>query len=637
MTTTGTRSSGEGRGIASLRDVEAIEARGAPALAPSTYEALRRGAEVDPDAPALSFFPTVEGHRDPESWSYRALVARITQTANLFHRLGARKDTVIALALPNLPETHFAIWGAEAAGIVLPLNPLLESAALGALLEASGAEILVTLAPHRGTDLWTRLQPALAPHTSLEHVVLVTMPGGGAPPPLPDSLPGHVAVHHFGAAIEGEDPSVLASGRVFSPSDTSSWFATGGTTGLPKLATRTHGNEVANAWSISQVIGEGIGPRKVLLCGLPMFHVNAVLVTGLVPFSLGAHVVLATPEGYRAPGLVSRFWEIVEHHRVNLFSGVPTLYALLLQTPIGSHDLSTLDYGLCGAAPMPTEVFRAFEERTGIEILEGYGLTEAACVSSINPPRGERRVGSIGLRVPGQQLKAVLIDEGGTFVRDCAVGEVGIIVVSGPNVFAGYHDPAQNEGLWVDCGDGRRWLNTGDLGRRDAEGYFWLTGRKKELIIRGGHNIDPVAIEEPLHRYPGVEIAVAVGRPDVRAGELPVAYVKPRPGAVLREADILDFLGREIGERAALPRRVHVVNEMPLTAVGKIFKPELRRREAKDALETALREAGVSFRTLDITHDRSRGMVAVLELEGGVSPVPAREVLGRFALPFKMR
>ena len=637
MKTSGTGTTSGARGIASLRDVEAIEAHDAPVLPPSTYEALRRGAAIDPDAPALSFFPTVDRHRDPESWNYRALLARITQTANLFHRLGATKDTVIALALPNLPETHFAIWGAEAAGIVLPLNPLLEAVALGALLEASGAEILVTLAPHPGTELWARLQPALARQTSLKHVVLVTMPGGGAPPPLPASLPGRITVHHFGAAIEGEDPSALASGRVFSPAETSSWFATGGTTGLPKLAMRTHGNEVANAWSVSQVVGDGIGPGKVMLCGLPMFHVNAVLVTGLMPFSRGAHVVLATPEGYRAPGLVSRFWEVVEHHRVNLFSGVPTLYAMLLQTPIGSHDLTTLDYGLCGAAPMPTEVFRAFEERTGIAILEGYGLTEAACVSSINPPRGERRVGSIGLRVPGQQMKSVLVDQRGIFVRDCGVGEVGTIVVSGPNVFAGYHDPAQNEGLWVDCGDGRRWLNTGDLGRRDGEGYFWLTGRKKELIIRGGHNIDPVAIEEPLHRYPGVEIAVAVGRPDVHAGELPVAYVKPKPGAVVREAEILDFLAREIGERAALPRRVHVVNEMPLTAVGKIFKPELRRRETKDALEIALREAGVSFRMLDITHHRSRGMVVVLELEGAASSARAHEVLGRFALPFTIR
>ena len=143
----------ETRGIASERDVEAIEARGAPALPPSTYEMIRRGAAVDPDAPALSFFRTVDDHRRPETWTYRELVARITQTANFFHRVGATRDTVIALALPNLPETQFAIWGGQAAGIVMPLNPMLEPAALGALLDASDATILVTVA-----ELWPRLR-----------------------------------------------------------------------------------------------------------------------------------------------------------------------------------------------------------------------------------------------------------------------------------------------------------------------------------------------------------------------------------------------------------------------------------------------------------------------------------------------
>ena len=287
--------------------------------------------------------------------------------------------------------------------------------------------------------------------------------------------------------------------------------------------------------------------------------------------------------------------EIVAHHRVNSFSAVPTVYASLLQVPVGSNDVRTLDHGLCGAAPMPTEVFRAFEERTGITILEGYGLTEGTCVSSLNPPGGERRVGSIGLRLPGQAMKAVVLDAKGGFVRDCEVDEVGTIVVSGPNVFLGYRDPAQDRELWVDCGDGRRWLNTGDLGRQDAEGYFWLTGRRKELIIRGGHNIAPAAIEEPLHRHPAVAVAAAVGRPDAHAGELPVAYVQPKPGAAVTEAELIAFLGREIGERAAVPKRVHLVSGMPMTSVGKIFKPELRRREAKDALETALREAGVEI------------------------------------------
>jgi fatty-acyl-CoA synthase len=624
-------------GVATMRDVEAIEARRPGDLPASTYELIRLGASLDPDAPALSFFLTVDEHRRPETWTYRELLARLTQTANFFHGLGARKDSVIAFVLPNLPETHFVIWGGQAAAIVVALNPLLEGAALEALLRAAAAEILVTLAPLPGADLWQKVQPTLARVPSLKHLVLVDLAEhahGVRSTAQAIPVPKHVTVHDFSAAVRAQEAGALVSGRRFSPSDASSWFCTGGTTGLPKLAMRTHGNEVANAWSVGQALGDGIGVRKVIFCGLPLFHVNAVLVTGLVPFSRGAHVVLGTPQGYRGPGVVKRFWEIVEHHRVNFFSGVPTLYASLLQIPIGSHDVSSLEYGLCGAAPMPTQVFREFEERTRIRLLEGYGLTEATCVSSSNPARGERRVGSIGLRIPGQKMKCVVTGERGEYVRDCAVDEVGVVVVAGPNVFTGYRDPLHDRGLWVDCGDGERWLDTGDLARRDADGYFWLTGRKKELIIRGGHNLDPAAIEQPLHRHPAVEIAAAVGRPDAHAGELPVVYVQLKKGASVTESELADFLHREVTERAALPKHVRVVDEMPLTAVGKIFKPALRRREAKDALECALREAGVSFRALDVTDGASRGMTARLQLDPGESDAAARHVLGRFALPF---
>src|SRR5690349_9985839 len=231
-----TGSVAEARGVASQRDVEAIEARGAPALPPSTYEAIRRGADLDPDVPALSFFLTVDGHRAPETWSYRALVGRVTQAANLFHRLGATRDTVIALALPNLPETHFALWGAEAAGIALPTNPALDGAALGALLEAAGARILVTLAPRPGTPASERLCQALARASSLGHLVLVpdrSRAAAGADDAgrrtLARALPRAVEVHDFAAATAAEDASALANGRRFCASDPSSWFATGGT------------------------------------------------------------------------------------------------------------------------------------------------------------------------------------------------------------------------------------------------------------------------------------------------------------------------------------------------------------------------------------------------------------------------
>lgn len=628
------------KGVSTMLDVDAIEAAGAPEMPSSTYELLQRAAERDPDAPALSFFLTPDGHREPETWTYRELFARVTQTANFFHRLGATKQTVIAFALPNLPETHAVVWGGQATGIVLALNPLLEASALAALLEAAGAEILVTLAPAAGADLWQKLEPALARLPSLKHVVLVDMAARASGPMGATSLsavartaPG-IGVHELSASVSAEASSSLVSRRVFSASDLSSWFCTGGTTGLPKIAMRTHGNEVANAWSVAQALGDGIGPRKVLLCGLPMFHVNAVLVTDLVPFSRGAHVILATPLGYRTRGLLERFWEIIAHHRVNFFSGVPTVYSSLLEVPIGSHDISSLEYGICGAAPMPTEVFRAFEERTGIRILEGYGLTEATCVSSVNPPRGERRVGSIGLRLPGQPMKTVVLDERGAYVRDCDVDEVGVVVVSGPNVFVGYHDTALNEALWVDCGDGRRWLDTGDLARRDAGGYFWLTGRKKDLIIRGGHNLDPAAIEEPLHRHPAVLLAAAIGRPDAHAGEIPVAYVQLRQGALATEEELVAFLRSEIAERAALPKHVRIVAAMPLTSVGKIYKPALVRMEAKDALEAALREAGIAYRALAIVDDARRGRAARLELDDADASEPAKRVLRRFTLPF---
>ena len=332
-------------------------------------------------------------------------------------------------------------------------------------------------------------------------------------------------------------------------------------------------------------------PGKTLFCGLPLFHVNGVLVTGLLPFSRGAHVIIGTPQGYRGEGVIPRFWELVAHHRINFFSGVPTVYAALMQQPTAGHDLSSLEYGLCGAAPLPVELMRNFEESTGLTILEGYGLTEGTCVSTCNPPGGERRAGSIGLRLPWQPMKAVLLDDQGAYVRDCAIGEVGVLTISGPNAFVGYRDPDQNQGLWLDLHDGQRWLNTGDLGRQDAEGYFYLTGRKKELIIRGGHNIDPASIEEPLNRHPAVQLAAAVGRPDLHAGELPVAYVQLKPNATASEEELLAFVKDHIAERAAVPKAIRLTTAIPLTSVGKIFKPELRHREIADALQMALQEA----------------------------------------------
>ncbi|OXI93137.1 MULTISPECIES: acyl-CoA synthetase [Burkholderia] len=638
-------------GIATHDDVLAIEAQGfPPALPASTYEMICAGAAIDPSAPALSFFPTADAHRDAERWTYRELLRDITRTANMFTRIGVRANSVIAYVLPNLPETHFVIWGGQAAGIVCAINPLLEGEAIARLLEAAGASVLVTLAPLPGIDLWKKAATIVDRVESLRHLVLVdpadrfrgrTVPPGTLAGERDDgglraAVPAHIEIHDFGTAIARESGDALDHPRRARPDDMSSFFCTGGTTGLPKIAMRSHGNEVANAWSASRFLGDSIGPGKTTFCGLPLFHVNAAMVTGLLPFSRGAHVVLGTPQGYRGDGVVKRFWEIVEHHRINFFSGVPTLYASLLDVPVDGHAIDSLEYGLCGAAPMPVGVFKAFQEKTGIRILEGYGLTEGTCVSSVNPPTGERRLGSIGLRIPFQAMKTVVVDDAGRYVRDCAANEVGLLVIAGPNVFSGYLRADQNNGLWLDLGDGHRWLNTGDLGRCDADGYFWLTGRKKELIIRGGHNIDPAAIEEPLHRHPAVQVAAAVGRPDAHAGELPVAYVQLKPGLHATEDDLAAFMQQEIAERAAVPKHVRIVEAIPLTGVGKIFKPELKRRETRDALHAALAQAGAPCTSLDVTTDDAGRMSVALALSDPALEAAARSVLGRFPFAFSI-
>ncbi|MCP3705666.1 acyl-CoA synthetase [Paraburkholderia sp. CNPSo 3274] len=646
------------KGVANEQDVLAIESQGQqPADLPSsTYELICQGAAINPSAPALSFFATTDDYATPERWTYSELVRDITRTANMLSRLGVQRDTVVAYVLPNLPETHFVIWGGEAVGVVCAINPLLESDAIGELLNASGASVLVTLAPYPGADLWPKVQAVLPKVASLKHVVLINLadhvPGEQrfaarmlqrgecsrlhGEEGVRGAVPSQISIHDFGEAVAREPGIALSTPHRMNRDDVSSYFCTGGTTGLPKIAMRRHGNEVANAWSAGEFLGASVAPGKTIFCGLPLFHVNAVMVTGLLPFSRGAHVVLGTPQGYRGDGVVKRFWDIVEHYRINFFSGVPTLFGSLLDVPIGGRDISSLEYGLCGAAPMPVELLRAFQARTGIRILEGYGLTEGTCVSSVNPPLGERRVGSIGLRLPGQAMKAVMTDESGRYVRDCVADEVGQLLISGPNVFIGYMRPEQNNGIWMDLADGGRWLNTGDLGRCDADGYFWLTGRKKELIIRGGHNIDPAAIEEALHRHPAVQIAAAVGRPDMHAGELPVAYVQLKPGTTANEAEMAAFLRDEISERAAFPKGIRIVEMMPLTAVGKIFKPALKRIETVDALRSALVEAGVEGATVSIVEEGLRGISVHVELSDAELEPLATSALGRFPFAFSI-
>ena len=573
----------------------------------NTYDLLKQGAAINPEAIAMSFIMSGDAYTEPMQVTYKAFLQNIHRAANLFHDLGVGPTDVISYLLPNIPHTHYVLWGGEAAGIVNPVNPMLEAATVKEICLAANTKVMVALGEFPGSEIWEKVMYIKDDLPNLKAIVRVMGPSDEK-----ENIIG------FDEALPNYNSEGLDSGRDIKPKDICSMYHTGGTTGTPKLAPHTHFNEAAMPFMLNQAMGLEAG--EVALCGLPLFHVNGTTVTGSALFSSGAHVVILGPMGYRDPSVLKNLYKIVEHYKAVTFSGVPTVLSMLLDIPTENMDISSLRFGICGAAPLSVELFKRFEEHSGMKVLEGYGLTEGTCASSANPFYGERKVGSIGLRLPYQQMAIFIVDEEGNFMRQAEPDEIGSVCISGPNVFQGYTEDIHNQGLFPKKG----WINTGDLGRQDKDGYFWLTGRKKELIIRGGHNIDPAAIEEPLYQIPGVQVAAAVGRPDPHAGEVPVAYVQLQEGTRMAGKEILEQVEKAIGERAAVPKEVVVIDELPLTPVGKIFKPALRWDATKRVYKEVLNELGSLASAFDVkvVEDKIHGAVAEITVAAGESASP---------------
>lgn len=580
--------------VATEADIERMESVPLDVGMPfeTTYDLLRRSADLFADRPAL--LPLhLETPQGP-GVSYRELLAGVVTAAAQFRRHGLAAGETVAIVLPNFVETHFAIWGAEAVGRACLINPFLEAEHIAAIMKATQARLAVVEAAGDGRAASPRVAAALEMAPDVTTAILVTTrfgdEAGTVRPGDSRPLPARVAR----AAFDGPDAPPSADLPVTAtPSGLASYLHTGGTTGAPKVAARTHWNEASQGWTFSGVAG--LVETDVLLCGLPLFHSNGVTVTGVAPFARGACVLLATPDGYRDPRLIERFWAVARKHRVTHFAGVPTIYSRLLET--FDAPAPSLKFGICGAAPLSIDLFRTFERRTGVRILEGYGLTEAGCVSTLNPLSGVSRVGSIGLRLPYQRLKTVRARSHGAWV-DCADGETGVLAIQGPNVFDGYVDPRHNTDAFTPDG----WLVTGDIGRIDADGFVWLAGRAKDVIIRGGHNVDPSVGESALHAHPAVALAAVVGGPDANLGEVPIGYVTLRAGLSASPQALLDHARRTASERAAAPVRVEILPDLPLTPVGKIFKPALRRRAAQTAVEHTLRDLACEGRVEQDAH-----------------------------------
>ena len=536
----------------------------------SVHDVFALAAVRQPDAVALTMLMTGTVEEEPRRVSYADLAGLVNRAGNAFAALAGPRPGV-AYLLPSLVETHAVLWGAQSAGYAVPLNFLLNPEHLADLVRAAEADILVTLGPHPTLDLWEKAQAVGGLVPGLK-VVALNLPGLAPADGAPDL-----------AALMADQPAdrlLVEPGR---DDEVAAYFHTGGTTGDPKLVTLTHRSQLLAALG-GALLGD-MGSGDILSATLPLFHAGGTVFCGLSPLLAGAELLIMTPAALRNPTVVKNFWALVDHHGVTLAGAVPTGLTAVVDVPVGDADLSRVRAGFTGASPIPTAVQQRFEAMTGARLHQVYGMTESSGVLSIDPVAGGGAPGTVGISPPWMRLEVLRQGADGSLREATATNEVGVVVAHGPHVSPGYRNIAHDAGVLTDGT-----LVTGDLGYRDEAGRLVVAGRVKDLIIRSGHNIDPVMIEDAMVSHPAVAMAAAVGRPDAYAGELPVVYLALRPDASPSVEELHEHAHATIAERPAWPREIYLLEALPMTSVGKIFKPDLRVDAAHRFVEDLLRE-----------------------------------------------
>jgi fatty-acyl-CoA synthase len=574
----------------------------------SILDVFIASAERQGDTTAITMLMTGAPDEQPRRVTYNQLLGLIRSAANLFSDLGGPAPGV-AYMLPSLVETHATLWGAETAGYAVPINFLLQPDSIAELLKASGAKILVALGPHPQLDIW---QKALELRDRVPGLILVRV--------SPPGTPTEDGVVDFGTALLAQPNDRLIFGEPRGGSDVAAYFHTGGTTGVPKLVAHTHRGQLVAAFGGASMCG--YTADDVLTATLPLFHVAGTIVAGLSAFMAGVELVIMSPGGLRSPAIVEGFWRLVAQYKATLVGGVPTAVGAVLQVPVGDHDISAVRAGLTGAALLPPAVGERFKEVTGHTLYEILGMTEASGLISIDPLRGSGGVGSVGWPLPYTHVDVLRLNAEGRLGEVCDAREIGVIAISGDHVSPGYRNPDHNDGVFSNGV-----LNSGDLGYKDEQGRVYIAGRSKDLIIRSGHNIDPAMIENAMSTHPAIALAAAVGQPDAYAGELPVCFVQLHPGVAVSSEDLQAHAQSSIDERPAWPKEIHVVETIPLTTVGKIYKPLLRCDAAKlRVADLVHNEWSLTGSDINVVDGGARGMrVTVTLTEDDRERVPALE------------
>ncbi|HDZ18181.1 hypothetical protein LCGC14_1216330 [marine sediment metagenome] len=481
--------------------------------------------------------------------SYSQLNKYSNKVANFLYELGIRKGDKVCVYLPNMPEYVYLYLGIPKIGAITgPVNSLFKAREVQFVVGHSEAKVIVTIP--KLMEIVNEIKKNLP---NLKHVIVIG-----------DSVESSL---NFWELMEKSSENSPPEVEIDEKEDPAAILYTSGTTGFPKGVLQTHFNIRRDAEMIQAFVQATEDFRFMLI--LPLFHCNAQIVTVMAPFLIGASCIL-TP-GFSA----QTHWETVEKYKASTFSAVPTVLSILLRMPHENLDLTSLKFIICGAAPLPVEVFKEFEETFDCMIVEGYGLTEGTCASSVNPLPTEtedrRKVGSIGLPLPGNEMK--IVDSDG---KDVPPNTKGEIVIKGDNVMKGYFkNPEANAETLKG-----NWLYTGDVGLMDDDGFFFITDRKKDMIIRGGENIYPREIEEVLYSHPDVSLATVIGVRDKIYGELPKAFIVLKEGKSVTDEQIIDYCKKNLAN-FKVPKYVEFRDDLPKTPTGKIMKQPLREEEEK--------------------------------------------------------
>ena len=606
--------------LKTLADIEAIE------KTPLEHRITRwdfaqnllDGCRLQPDRAALH--ATHLGNLDGpvHTWTFADLERHSIQIANLLRARGIGAEDAVAIIGPTVPAMFAMLIGGMLAARPFPINWMLDAGALRDLIVQSNAKAAVTLGPTPGFEVWEHVQEAVAPLQGRVPVLTVHDPFG--PAHSNDLL--EAASQHPGDRLIFDRPTARR--------DTVACYVhSGGTTGHPKIVKILHGGMVFRQWAAS--LGLAFTPNDVVLSDTPLFHIGGLLVRGLVSTADGHTTIIPSMHGARDKTYIANYWRYVERFGITQISGVPTTLSVLAKHPPTTENIASLrPFFATGSTAMAPSIQDRIEEITGARTLQSYGLTENTSHATLDLRDGDIRRGCSGIRVPYVQVRIVSMNDAGEIVRDCAVNEIGMVLLRGPGIAGGYLNVDHNEGVFRSDG----YLVTGDLGSLDEEGFIRISGRKKDLIIRGGHNIEPRLIEDALLLSPAVALAAAVGKPDAHAGELPVAYVQLHPGAQISEQELLTFAAAHIPERPAVPKEIVFLDRIPLTAVGKPQKHLLQMDAAERVFRAALQPVAGDW-TLKVDN-AGGGLLLTVTLKGGGAAARAQvdNILGAFAVRY---